>query len=72
MREFVPFPFRELLSEIRKELAREYLSQPGMPLTEIAYLLGFEDTSSFYRAFRTWEETTPEKWRADSGESDSR
>ncbi len=63
--------FRELLSEIRKELAREYLSQPGMPLTEIAYLLGFEDTSSFYRAFRTWEDTTPERWRADSGESDS-
>ncbi|MFY9855121.1 MAG: AraC family transcriptional regulator ligand-binding domain-containing protein [Terracidiphilus sp.] len=64
--------FRELLSEIRKELAREYLSQPGMPLTEIAYLLGFEDTSSFYRAFRTWEDTTPERWRADSGAPGSR
>lgn len=63
--------FRELLSEIRKEMAREYLSRPEMPLTEIAFLLGFEDTSSFYRAFRTWEETTPERWRADSGESDS-
>jgi AraC-like DNA-binding protein len=63
--------FRELLAAIRKEMAREYLSRPEMPLTEIAFLLGFEDTSSFYRAFRTWEETTPERWRVDSGESDS-
>jgi len=64
--------FRELLSEVRKELAREYLSRPEMPPTEIAFFLGFEDTSSFYRAFRIWEEMTPERWRADSGNSDSR
>ena len=30
----------------------------------IACLLGYEDTTSFYRAFRSWEGTTPARWRA--------
>lgn len=64
--------FRGILSEVRKELAREYLSRPGIPLTEVAFLLGFEDTSSFYRAFRAWQKATPERWRAESGDSDPR
>ena len=30
---------------------------------EIAYLLGYQDTSSFYRAFSEWEGVTPARWR---------
>jgi AraC-like DNA-binding protein len=26
-------------------------------------LLGYEDPNAFYRAFRTWEGTTPAHWR---------
>lgn len=56
--------FRQLLLEARKELVREYLRQPKLGLTEAAYLLGYDDPNSFYRAFRSWEGTTPAHWRA--------
>jgi AraC-like DNA-binding protein len=55
--------FRDLLMEARRQLARHYLSQPEIGTNEAAFLLGFEDTNSFYRAFRGWENATPGKWR---------
>ena len=41
-----------------------YLGDPELTLTEIAFLLGFSDASSFSRAFRRWFETTPSAARA--------
>jgi AraC-like DNA-binding protein len=61
--------FRQLLLEARQELAREYLMRPEMDVAEVAYLLGYEDTNSFYRAFRTWEGTTPAQLRSVIGRS---
>ena len=37
--------FRQLLLEARQELAREYLNRPEIDVTEVAYLLGYEDTN---------------------------
>lgn len=51
--------FRELLAEVRQELGIEYLNNPDMQIKEIAFLLGYEDVTSFYRAFRSMEGTTP-------------
>ena len=31
---------------------------------EAAFLLGYDDPNSFYRAFKTWEGTTPAQWRS--------
>jgi AraC-like DNA-binding protein len=56
--------FRQLLLEARKELVREYLTQPAIEITEAAYLLGYDDPNSFFRAFRSWEGTTPAQWRS--------
>ncbi|MCY8615873.1 helix-turn-helix domain-containing protein, partial [Bacillus haynesii] len=28
-----------------------------------AFLIGYEDQNSFYRAFRLWEGETPSNWR---------
>jgi AraC-like DNA-binding protein len=56
--------FRELLNETRKELGRHYLGNASVEITEVAFLLGYEDPSSFYRAFRSWEGKTPAEWRA--------
>ena len=63
--------FRQLLLEARQELAREYLNRPEMDVAEVAYLLGYEDSNSFYRAFRTWEGTTPAQLRSALRRSDN-
>lgn len=56
--------FRQLMLETRQEVVRHLLTEPSIEIEEIAGLLGYEDTNSFYRAFRTWEGTTPARWRA--------
>ena len=56
--------FRQLLLEARKELAHQYLAQPSIEINEAAFLLGYDDPNSFYRAFKTWEGTTPAQWRS--------
>jgi AraC-like DNA-binding protein len=43
--------FQRLLDEARHELARHYLLHSSRELNETAYLLGYEDANSFYRAF---------------------
>ncbi len=56
--------FRQLLAEARQELARTYLREPSIEISQLAHLVGYEDPSSFYRAFRSWEGTTPARWRS--------
>lgn len=55
--------FQQLVSETRRELARHYLQQRAMELNEAAFLLGFADANSFFRAFQEWEGTSPGEWR---------
>ena len=55
--------FQRLLDEARRELARHYLLHSSRELNETAYLLGYEDANSFFRAFHHWEGTTPGQWR---------
>ena len=45
-------------------MAQEYLAS-GLKLMEIAFLLGFTDPNSFFRAFRRWTGTTPDSYRRD-------
>ena len=56
--------FRQLLNDTRRELVREYLGDPSVEITEAAFLVGYENPNSFYRAFRSWEGQTPAEWRA--------
>ena len=56
--------FRQLLNETRHELVRQYLGNASVEITEAAFLVGYEDPNSFYRAFRSWEGKTPAEWRA--------
>lgn len=64
--------FRALLNEARQELGRQLLSEASMEVEEVAYLLGYQDTNSFYRAFKEWESTTPGRWREINGKKSSR
>lgn len=57
--------FNNLLTQVRQEQAREYLADSSLEITEVAFLIGFEDQNSFYRAFRLWEDDTPSNWRTE-------
>jgi len=56
--------FQRLLEEARRELARHYLLHSSLELNETAYLLGYEDANSFFRAFHHWEGISPGQWKA--------
>lgn len=56
--------FGRILDATREELACHYLRDPARSAAEIAFLLGYEETSSFYRAFQGWTGRTPEQTRA--------
>jgi AraC-like DNA-binding protein len=56
--------FQQLMQEARRELARHYLLHSSLELNETAYLLGYEDAHSFFRAFHDWEGSSPGEWRA--------
>lgn len=55
--------FQQLLQEVRQELAQLYLTQESLELNEVAYLVGFDDPNSFFRAFQRWEGVSPFRWR---------
>jgi AraC-like DNA-binding protein len=55
--------FQRVLDQARHEMARYYLRNSVLELAEAAYLLGYEDASSFARAFRNWEGMPPKHWR---------
>lgn len=55
--------FRELLADTRRELAEHLLSDRSIAIDEVAILLGYRDTSSFYRAFKELQGLTPHHWR---------
>lgn len=57
--------FRRLLTEVRQELALQYIRDRSKTLTEISFLLGFAEVSSFSRAFRNWTGTSPSEARGD-------
>lgn len=64
--------FKHLLTQVRHELAREYLADPSFDIKEVAFMIGYEDQNSFYRAFRIWEGDTPLNWRTEQLGTNSR
>jgi AraC-like DNA-binding protein len=55
--------YRNLLNETRQELAVQYIRQGLHSVSEVTYLLGFADISSFSRAFRSWVGVSPSEYR---------
>lgn len=55
--------YKDILNETRKELALSYLADKSYTLSEVTYLLGFAEASSFTRAFRRWTGYSPSDYR---------
>ena len=55
--------FAEVLSELRRDLALRYLSDPRIAIGEVGFLLGFLDLSAFHRAFKRWTGSTPAEYQ---------
>ena len=46
-----------------KELAQQYIQDRSKTLTEISFMLGFSEVSSFSRAFKGWTGKPPSEAR---------
>ena len=55
--------FIEIVQQLKATLARYYLEEGTMPISKIAWLLGFEEPSSFSHACKRWTGKTPRELR---------
>ncbi|WP_292931677.1 AraC family transcriptional regulator [Noviherbaspirillum sp.] len=55
--------FQQLLDQTRHELALDYLKQKKLSIAEIAFLLGYQEQSSFTHAFKDWTGMNPGAYR---------
>ena len=55
--------YREIVDEVRFELAQRYLATPELRVAQISALLGYDEVANFRRAFKRWSGTSPNAWR---------
>ena len=56
--------FQALLDKVRAEHATRYLQNTRLPLSSIAYMVGFNDASNFRRAYLKWTGRSPREVRS--------
>ena len=56
--------FIKILEEFKAALARRYLSDRELPISEIAWLLGYQESSAFTHAFKRWTGMNPRQFRS--------
>jgi AraC-like DNA-binding protein len=56
--------FARLLEELRREMAPALLRDGQHGVSEVAFLLGYEDPSAFRRAFQRWFARSPRSFRS--------
>jgi AraC-like DNA-binding protein len=57
--------FEEVVDELRRTLALQYMKTPGISLSQVAWLLGYEGATSFNHAFKRWTGSSPSAARVD-------
>jgi AraC-like DNA-binding protein len=55
--------FSQVLEQLRLDLARRHLADRDLTISEIAWLLGYQETSAFTHAFKRWTAKTPQEVR---------
>ncbi|KZX84528.1 hypothetical protein A3715_04165 [Oleiphilus sp. HI0009] len=57
------FSFQTIVDQERHDIAKKLLSSNKQTIQEIAILLGYNDASSFSRAFKRWESASPKEYQ---------
>jgi AraC-like DNA-binding protein len=57
--------FTGVLEQLRSVLAQRYLSERELPISEISWLLGYSEVSSFTHAFKRWTGKQPRQFRSE-------
>jgi AraC-like DNA-binding protein len=56
--------FRQLVGDLRYDIAKHLLSDDDMSMIKISNTLGYANASEFTRAFKRWSGKTPTTWRS--------
>jgi AraC-like DNA-binding protein len=56
--------FSDVLESLRSDLARRYLTEQDLPISQIAWLLGYQEVSALTHAFKRWTGNTPREARS--------
>jgi AraC-like DNA-binding protein len=56
--------FDGILSELRADLAKRYLRDDALAISQIAWLVGYKEVSAFTHAFKRWTGKTPREARS--------
>jgi AraC-like DNA-binding protein len=55
--------FSAVFDDMRRQLALRYVAGQRIQLSEVAFLLGFSDVTTFHRSFKRWTRQTPVEYR---------
>ncbi len=55
--------YEQVVDQLRKSLALEYMKEQGASLSQLAWLLGYEGSTSFTHAFKRWTGRSPSEIR---------
>jgi AraC-like DNA-binding protein len=55
--------FGQVLKDMRRDLATQYLADHGLSISQIAWLLGYQQVGAFTNAFKRWTGQTPREAR---------
>ena len=55
--------YEEVVDQLRRSLALQYVKEPSLSVSQIAWLLGYEGSSSFNHAFVRWTGRSPSATR---------
>jgi AraC-like DNA-binding protein len=59
--------FAEILDAMRADLAVHHLNDTALPISQVAWLLGFQEVSALTHAFKRWTGQTPSAFRHQMG-----
>ena len=59
--------FSDMVDAVRREIAQDYVLNSSHTLTDISLMLGYQELSSFSRAFRRWTNASPQQLRDRAG-----